>query len=187
MPNRCDCDLFVWGEPEELQRFLNGLQYRNNDSFSILESYYPMPEEIANTESPVHVVEDEATKQAILAQAQPNEIFKAAPITQAEQADLLARYGVDNWYDWALRYWGSKWGDYNTVLEYNTGYSIKIRFDSAWRPPVEGLLEVAKRFPKLSFSLYGYETGLAYQMGVEYSDGQIVDQWTHDYCGDRGG
>ena len=44
------------------------------------------------------------------------------------------KYGYDNWYDFCLGEWGSKW-DANEVDGDIYGHTIYLTFDTAWSPP----------------------------------------------------
>ena len=78
----------------------------------MLNLFYPMPTELLGTTSP----------------------------SRESNADLILKYGVDNWYDWHCNYWGTKWD----VDVQDNGYDssgdetyINLSFDSAWSPPTE--------------------------------------------------
>ena len=50
--------------------------------------------------------------------------------------DEREEHGSNNWYDWSIAYWGTKW-DVKDVDIDDDGESVTFRFDSAWSPPVE--------------------------------------------------
>ena len=193
MPNYCECDLFVNGEPEELKRFVAGLKVDGEGKFSILRSYFPMPAELEHTISPAMIVEDEAARMEYMKE-RPSEIaaiLASHPITRAESAAYLATYGANNWYDWACNNWGTKWGDFDAKfiepLDEDGPWIVPITFRTAWHAPHEGMVVVVAQFPELEFSLYWHERGMAIQGGYEYKDGGLVDSWQHEYKGNRGG
>jgi hypothetical protein len=190
MPNYCETDLFIHGESQDLLKFLNGLKRDEEGKFSILESYYPMPEDIRNTESPTRIVTAEEKAKELAANKDKDDFFHIHPITAEEANQLMEKYGCTNWYDWSKKYWGSKWGDFECVIkegEEEEPYQIFISFQSAWCLPQKGLEQVIKQFPTLKFSLYSYEHGMAWQTGLEYDKGELVEQWEHKYHGNRGG
>ena len=51
------------------------------------------------------------------------------------------KYGSDNWYDWSIAHWGTKWNAYDSHLdkENNT-----ITFDTAWSCPIPVLDALAE-------------------------------------------
>jgi len=84
----------------------------NQEGSGLLQAMVPMPKELDNTTSPT-----------------PKD--KTQPIVG----------GVDNWYDWHVKYWGTKWDIDLEGLEYvdnkdGTGH-ITGWFNSAWAPPIE--------------------------------------------------
>lgn len=60
-------------------------------------------------------------------------------------------YGKDNWFDWSINKWGTKWNAYNT---YTDDHSI-LAFDTAWSgvPKLVGIL--SQKFPDSEF-VYKY-------------------------------
>ena len=75
----------------------------------LLQAMYPMPKELDDTTSP-------APKEG-----------KPQPLID----------GFDNWYDWRVHNWGSKWDvDIEGLELSDDGTRISGWFDSAWSPPI---------------------------------------------------
>jgi hypothetical protein len=190
MPNHVESDLFIRGDAEELKRFIFGLKINQEDgeSASILRSYCPMPEELIKTNSPIYIISEEEYLEQKPEIA--DDAFFRWGITKEIQQQFMGKYGCDNWYDWAEKYWGSKWGDYDLVIdEFDEEelYELILHFRSAWGVPETGLNYIFSLFPLLKFSLYSYEQGCGFQEGREYEDGIMTEYWTHAYHGNRGG
>ena len=77
---------------------------------------------------------------------------------------------IGKWdYDKALKAWGTKWDvEYHVLsgIETEDGQMIlTLGFDSAWGPPIEGILTWSKSYPEAMFRIAWSETGCA-QWGV---------------------
>jgi hypothetical protein len=190
MPNHVENDLFIRGDTEALRRFRDGLVRDEEGKFSILESYYPMPQ-VLRAHCADQVVETQEELDAWLEKNGDMVSFVGIPMLRSQRETCMQEYGSDNWYDWAVANWGTKWGDYGARFvegddEEDLWY-LFITFESAWSPPVQGLGEVALQFPELDFSMYSYEQGNAYIQGSEWTEGRLVESWSHRYHGNRGG
>ena len=128
--------------------------------------YKPMPEELVNTSSPARVVtQEEYDKQM---EKNKTDKFKSYPLTIDKQKMLLDLYGADNWYDWAHKYWGTKWGCYDNDYSHGT-YS----FTSAWGPVSGDIMDMfLNDIPTFDYS-YEEEQG----WGAEFNivDGEQVN------------
>mgnify|MGYP003125461624 FL=1 len=61
----------------------------------------------------------------------------AKPDWQKEQSEKLkSQHGADNWYDWSIMNWGTKWNACNTEVELNENV-LNYTFDTAWDAPRE--------------------------------------------------
>lgn len=77
------------------------------------------------------------------------------------------KYGKDNWYDWSISNWGTKWNSYG----YDGAYTPQdfdgehIEFQTAWSRPENVIAALAAKYPDLSFEHkwadedFGYNTG----------------------------
>jgi hypothetical protein len=85
---------------------------------ALLQEFIPMPAELSNTTSPSNTTNEE----------------------------LISKYGSDNWYDWCIQNWGTKWdinvGDIELDEEFN---EARGWFDSAWGPPIEAYRQLTKQ------------------------------------------
>jgi hypothetical protein len=70
-----------------------------------------------------------------------------------------AMYGANNWYDWSIANWGTKWNAYSSMLDKE---SNTMEFDSAWSCPLLVLDALAK---------------LCYEHGVSFT-GKWADEDT---------
>jgi hypothetical protein len=50
-------------------------------------------------------------------------------------------YGINNWYDWSISNWGTKWNAYSVSFDEDTNI---IWFDTAWTSPLPVLEALAK-------------------------------------------
>jgi hypothetical protein len=77
----------------------------------------------------------------------------------------------DNWYDWNVTNWGTKW-DINPEISEDNGDSITLTFDSAWAPPIE--------FYNTLQNELGYEV-MAYYNEEGMAFAGIYDHGSDDY------
>jgi hypothetical protein len=77
-------------------------------------------------------------------------------------------FAGNNWYDWNVRNWGTKWDvavsdeeKYmdTELMEEGEGF-LAYRFNTAWSPPAEAITKLSIQYPTLNFNLsYEEETG----------------------------
>jgi hypothetical protein len=78
----------------------------------------------------------------------------------------------DNWYDWHVSNWGTKWdvggSEYNVDVS-SDGRSMTVGFDSAWAPPIAWY----ENMQELGFEVnaYYYESGMCFA-GKYDADGE---------------
>jgi hypothetical protein len=69
----------------------------------------------------------------------------------------------DNWYDWHVNNWGTKWdvgGDNYNVDISKDGSSMTVSFESAWAPPVAWYENVQEQ--GFGVTAYYYESGMCF-------------------------
>ena len=64
----------------------------------------------------------------------------------------------ENWYEWNLNNWGTKW-DVNGVDIEDKGDAIIIHTETAWSPPFAWALRVSRRIPDLTIIIKYRESG----------------------------
>ena len=85
------------------------------------------------------------------------------------------KYGKDNWYDWSIAHWGTKWNSYG----YDGAYASQdfdgehIEFQTAWIRPENVIAVLAAKYPDLSFEHKWADEDFGYNVGhLEYEDGE---------------
>ena len=93
----------------------------------------------------------------------------------------------DNWYDWNVRHWGTKW-DVSVVddekypeteLMEETETSLAYRFNTAWSPPLPAIETLSSQYPNLEFNL-SYEEEQGWGGEVEFKNGQSTEIESYD-------
>lgn len=94
----------------------------------------------------------------------------------------------DNWYDWNIRNWGTKWDiakrdgeDYHeTTLETDEPKKLDYRFSTAWSPPIEAITKLSEQHPKLEITLEYLGDG---DSGgeIKLSGGKVIEESHYEF------
>ena len=83
--------------------------------------------------------------------------------------------GDQDWYNWNVSNWGTKWDICDVYIDNNTEEdSIEVSFSSAWAPPVEAFTTWAFNDGRVQFSLEYWEPGCGF-VGTTTFDGEYLD------------
>lgn len=94
-----------------------------------------------------------------------------------QDLNLIKKYGADNWYDWSVRNWGTKW---NTGSVRKTGVNA-VEFDTAWSTPEPALCELSKKY-NTRVEVYYADENLGHNCGYyAYENGNLVEETVGDY------
>lgn len=109
---------------------------------------------------------------------EPAELLQYQPFGDKKNKSLIKKYGADNWYAWRVKNWGTKWNAYNAdIRDYDKKGNLLITFETAWSPPIEWLKSLAKKYPKLSFTLYFEEEAKMYPDGKIEAKGRKFKEY----------
>ena len=131
MPNWCRNQITIQSKDKQLIRNLRD-DLEDMNGKGLLHYMYPMPHELRNT-----------TKG--WSNSEPNQEF-------------IDKYGFDNWYDWSLHNWGTKWDvDFDlkfvSFADIDTPTPLTLEFNSAWSPPLAVWQKFVDRYPKGTFEV----------------------------------
>lgn len=112
----------------------------------ICETYRPIPRILKeSTQSPTKIVSVEEYNES--REKNKTAKYKIFPITQELSDTYKKLYGYDNWYDWSLNNWGTKWGECHPDCD-GAIYS----YTTAWSPlSFELLKKLAKDIPNFGY------------------------------------
>lgn len=179
MPNHVSHEVEFSGNQEkidELFAFIKGKTLKEDKEMHIdFEKIIPFPEELKGTCSPTRIVSQEEYDEWIR-KIDNNELrqheSESKPITQKMSDEFIRKYGYDNWYDWRLNAWNTKWNAYYQRREENV-----ILFDTAWSTPYPIFQKLSEIFPQITINVkfadedFGYNCGnYIYEGGVEVFD-----------------
>jgi len=198
MPNHITNILTVSGSPEEVERFRVTVSSENPDLIKLniekAQRTIKLYEE-AEDKSNLGFDADrsyEIAKEIVSSGKIPETIFtfegtipmpleldgtvsgSSIPDWQKKSsADLKKKYGADNWYDFNISNYGTKWDAYDIGdLVHNDDGSITYRFDTAWSPPSGWLCRTAEMFPSLTLEdAWKYEGGGAGTLTICVDEG----------------
>lgn len=102
--------------------------------------------------------------------------------SEEELKKLEKKYGYNNWYDWRIHNWGTKWDATNSHVILEDENNIKIFFDTAWCPPMTWLFYVIKLYPKLDVTIRFIDS-LGGLIGIYQLENEkvILDGYFNDY------
>ena len=200
MPNHISTNFRVTGPTAEVKRFIKDAA--GQGSVLSLNNLLPMPSELQFVSSPVKIMtQAEIDKQwadwkANKEAGKTSSFEKDKPfglgITKENSDSYKAKYGTDNWYDWAISNWGSKWGVYDetewdiTEIEDDGLSSAKIWYQTAWSPVSLAWERISKNYPTLEFFHEFADEGGAFVGNQLIQDGNIIDDNDYEWNSDEG-
>ena len=193
MPNWCSCDLTLSGPQSALDDLcarLEGTRTETDGSpgdhtFSLLEAFLPMPDALHGTNSPSRPPYSDAQVQAETHHGTQRHMIDTIAEWQLTRDDTIAQTGFDNWYDWSVQTWGTKWSD--TASGYTRrARSVTLSVETPWGPPLQGLVTISQRSP-LTIRCRWYEGGMGEQGVLVIKGGIVLRETSQRYRGGRGG
>ena len=169
MPNWCENEVTISGKASELVRFKEHVRGKSAHNQTVSFSFHeilPMPNDLRGTSSPASIVTkkqyDDWMKSAYEKRRQQElevdytvdmEIIDGRPITEAMSNRFIKKYGSDNWYDWSVDNWGTKWDNNEDSVSFSEdSENLYYDFDTAWEPPQGIYNALAKEFPTLDIT-----------------------------------
>jgi hypothetical protein len=182
MPNWCWNNLEVTGDEIQLREFVEKslIDNENPDKFSF-DGTFPMPKEFEEIRTGAYTDENGESHRKW------REIDgKNIPVTDKEMKQFKKKYGSDNWWDWSINNWGTKWDACESLIYNNDINFFCVSFDTAWGPPVEWIDNIMQDFPDLCFILEYSEEGMGFGGRLTAQYNVIWDDlnWDIDYASD---
>jgi len=100
-------------------------------------------------------------------------------LSDNDKNSLINKYGYDNWYQWNIANWGTKWGSCETNVykknEYEK-YELTYYFNTAWTPPDKWFYKLIEKYStnydiKLEYS----EPGCDFAGYIHYSENELLE------------
>ena len=101
----------------------------------------PTPPELRGLSAPARIVTLKERKKFLEDKAMNNGRSYGEPITKKMSEDFIKRFGYNDWYNWNVANWGTKWDadvyhiESNLLTEPNSSaVTLKVGFNTAWSP-----------------------------------------------------
>ena len=155
MPNHVTNVLTITGSDDQRVKEVMDSLFDNEGNIDF-DNFLPMPKELREVTSPVRIVSEEE-RNAAIAEYERKEAAgelhpfdsKTFPLTLELQDEYIARFGADNWYDWAIENWGTKWGGYDSHRDSDD----ECTFMTAWNTPFAAMVKLSEMYPDLVFTI----------------------------------
>lgn len=82
-----------------------------------------------------------------------------------ESIKLIDHYGYDNWYNWSIANWGTKWQP-DVCVDFGDTWA-SANFDTAWSPPEPIYNKLVELFPDLDIMWHYNEPGCCFSGDFE--------------------
>jgi hypothetical protein len=90
-----------------------------------------------------------------------NDMGHLVPSDELTRKRWIKEYGFDNWYDWRLANWDTKWNSYDVNVESDNEDQLHVSFFTAWSCPTSIYIRM---------KIYCNEHNLSLDWGVSFED-----------------
>ena len=152
MPNWTTNIVTIEGSTQELQNLYNRII--NADGDFDFNSLIPLASELENTESPgfEYARKLESDEEILETYSHRYKTLQDVADARRESDRLIELYGFDNWYDWCVKNWGTKWNasDTTCVLEEE---NLVLNFATAWSEPIPIYNKLVEEYPNFFYQI----------------------------------
>lgn len=193
MPNHVFTKLTIIGPTSNIKQFIKNVDGGPANRLDC-DKIWPMPDELRKTSNPNKVMSQAEIDQiwADFNKLSPEnqKKFGGKPfglgITQELHDELVAKYGFDNWYDWSLANYGTKWGIYDTG-DWEVGQKqASLFYNTAWSPADKFFINMSVKYPKLRFITEFADEGGGFVGYESYQNGEIIDTESYNWNDEDG-
>lgn len=182
MPNNTATILEITGPEEDIQRFIIQAASKTDSNHKLdFNNFVPMPKELENTNAPVRIATQEeidkefAEWKAKKDAGDPCFSWLDLPITQETYDRLVKTYGCSDWYEWAKKYWGTKWNSYSNGDWNICGEKAALYYETAWSPANAFYINMSVQFPTLTFKQTYADEGGWYVGYNVIQNGKVIE------------
>jgi hypothetical protein len=97
------------------------------------------------------------------------------------QLQCLKETGFKGWYDWKVKYWGTKWnaleGDIESIVNAGDVSLLEFTMETAWNVPKPIFVELALLFPDIVFKMTFFDEGWVFA-----GEGNFNDPYEREGC-----
>ncbi len=144
MPNNIINTVTITGSKSDLNSIRELMHGEENFDF---EKILPMPKELLTITTGSNTIDN------VKVHAWREVEGKCTTISKEEFDELKSKYGSYDWYDWAIKNWGTKWGAYEHRDVIQTGKTLKYRFETAWSIANGVYTKLSLMFPDVKISV----------------------------------
>ena len=198
MPNHTANNFTITGPIADIKRFIDIA--KDGDTELSFNKLVPMPDELRGISSPVRIMTqaeiDEvwATWNKQKADGTLSEYQKGGPfglgITQETSDRLIEKYGTNDWYEWAVKNWGTKWDCYDVtswdITENGDNSSATIYYETAWSPATQMWEKVSRDYPTIQFFHEFADEGGGFVGNQLIQNGDIVEDNDYEWDSEEG-
>ena len=180
MPNWCQNEVSIYGDKEDIEKLkaeVFTVDEVTKQSYLDFNKVVPMPKELEDSVSPPNVVSDEFIRMRDLLKANPSiqsiwvngrqikdDGWSEKFITESQSEILKKTYGADNWFDWRVTNWGTKWDIGGDSIDFydEDDDRIELHFDTAWSPPDEIYQALRDKYEDIEITWFYREDGMQF-------------------------
>jgi hypothetical protein len=176
MPNHVTNHLTIVGNEQEVAKCLAEIKGTKEDQFIDFNTFAPIPQELVGTQSPVKILtqKDYDEQEKRIANNELSEIEKQWGVSRGITKDMSNKFkdefGYDNWYDWQIANWGTKWNAYDQFFNDNM-----IEFSTAWSTPYHAITALSVKYPTLRFEMEFADEDFGHNVGkYTFENGECI-------------
>ena len=180
MPNWCQNEVSIYGDKEDIKKLkaeVFTIDKNNKQPYLDFNKVIPMPKELDNTISPPTVVSEAFIRMKDVLKANPSiqsiwlgdrqvkrDRWSEQYITESQSEYMKKTFGADNWYDWSVKNWGTKWNINGDSIDYydEDEDRIELHFDTAWSPPSEICEVLREKYEDIDITWFYREEGMEF-------------------------
>ena len=150
MPNWVTNKWLIIGDTDDIKQIRTIMASDYTEDGITFDKLIPMPDVISKLSTGFTDIDGEKVSRWVEFDSGAGKILKRK-ITEEEHR-LIEKTGYADWHDWSVGNWGTKWDASHSHMSILNATTLRMEFDTAWAPPEPVIVELTRRFPKVTIS-----------------------------------